>query len=402
MPLDLTQLPNHDPVGARRALHRRGHGRRQDLRRAEGLGHHRLRHQRDQGDGAPDDLEGVLGPDHDHALGQGHGARLPAHHHRQRAQVLRLFVQLDRAGPNWRRPRSCCSQAKPHLFAINSDYKPSMLSGDAVMSICWTGDAVQLRRENEAHGVRPRPRGRRDLDRLLCDPVRLRRTPRAAYALINYLMTPEVNAKEVLFHGYPSTDSAHQRAAAEGAARGSDPLSGGRAAGAAGIRRRRPDHQRGPRRALRALQVGVSRQRPSAPRCPSRGSGGEGGRAMRPVRRPSLALPRIAGRGDAVSAHATAARHRPAAGAEQRSGSCALLHPAAGGGAGLLVRRAGAGRRLSGGLHLRQLPEPAGAADGLQEHADPGADRHRDLPRRRLSARLLPRGQGQRGTRCCC
>ena len=29
----------------------------------------------------------------------------------------------------------------------------------------------------------------------------------AAYALIDYLLTPEINAKEVQAHGYPSTDS---------------------------------------------------------------------------------------------------------------------------------------------------------------------------------------------------
>ena len=29
----------------------------------------------------------------------------------------------------------------------------------------------------------------------------------AAYALIDYLLTPDVNAKEVQAHGYPSTDS---------------------------------------------------------------------------------------------------------------------------------------------------------------------------------------------------
>ena len=29
----------------------------------------------------------------------------------------------------------------------------------------------------------------------------------AAYALIDYLLTPDINAKEVQAHGYPSTDS---------------------------------------------------------------------------------------------------------------------------------------------------------------------------------------------------
>ncbi len=38
-------------------------------------------------------------------------------------------------------------ECKPHLFGINSDYKPSLISGDAWMSVCWTGDAVQLQRD---------------------------------------------------------------------------------------------------------------------------------------------------------------------------------------------------------------------------------------------------------------
>ena len=96
--------------------------------------------------------------------------------------------------------------SKPHLFAINSDYQPSMRSGDAWMTICWTGDAKQLNRDmpeivyvlgkeggelwSDFYAI---PKGAPHID--------------AAYALINYLLTPEVNVKEVLFHGYPVADS---------------------------------------------------------------------------------------------------------------------------------------------------------------------------------------------------
>jgi spermidine/putrescine transport system substrate-binding protein len=95
---------------------------------------------------------------------------------------------------------------KPHLFAINSDYQPSMRSGDAWMTICWTGDAKQLNRDmpeivyvlgkeggelwSDFYAI---PKGAPHID--------------AAYALINYLLTPEVNKAEVLFHGYPVADS---------------------------------------------------------------------------------------------------------------------------------------------------------------------------------------------------
>jgi spermidine/putrescine transport system substrate-binding protein len=97
-------------------------------------------------------------------------------------------------------------EAKPHLFAINSDYQPSMRSGDAWMTICWTGDGKQMNRDmpeieyilgkeggelwSDFYAI---PKGAPHLD--------------AAYALIDFLLTPEVNAKESLFHGYPVADS---------------------------------------------------------------------------------------------------------------------------------------------------------------------------------------------------
>jgi len=96
--------------------------------------------------------------------------------------------------------------AKPHLFGINSDYKPSLISGDAWMSVCWTGDSSQLQRDmpemlyvlakeggeiwSDFYAI---PKGAPNIE--------------AAYALIDFLLTPEINAKEVVAHGYPSTDS---------------------------------------------------------------------------------------------------------------------------------------------------------------------------------------------------
>jgi spermidine/putrescine transport system substrate-binding protein len=96
--------------------------------------------------------------------------------------------------------------AKPHLFAISSDYQPSMRSGDAWMTICWTGDGKQLNRDMpEIAFVLGREGGE-----LWSDFYAIPKgaPPRdAAYALINYLLAPEVNAKEALFHGYPVADS---------------------------------------------------------------------------------------------------------------------------------------------------------------------------------------------------
>lgn len=97
-------------------------------------------------------------------------------------------------------------EVKPHLFAINSDYQPPMRNGDAWMSMCWTGDGKQLNTDiptieyvlgteggeiwSDYYAV---PRGASNRE--------------AGYALINFLLDPAVNAKEVLTHGYPVADS---------------------------------------------------------------------------------------------------------------------------------------------------------------------------------------------------
>ncbi|MCP4381051.1 MAG: spermidine/putrescine ABC transporter substrate-binding protein [Hyphomicrobiales bacterium] len=95
---------------------------------------------------------------------------------------------------------------KPGLFAITSDIQPGMRSGDSWLSMAWTGDGQQLHRDmpeidyvlgkeggelwSDFYAI---PKGAPHVD--------------AAYALINYLIDPEVNAKEVKVHGYPVADS---------------------------------------------------------------------------------------------------------------------------------------------------------------------------------------------------
>lgn len=97
-------------------------------------------------------------------------------------------------------------EVKPHLFAINSDYQPPLRNGDAWMSMCWTGDGKQLNTDipemeyvlgveggeiwSDYYAV---PRGAEHRD--------------AGYALINHMLDPNVNAREVLAHGYPVADS---------------------------------------------------------------------------------------------------------------------------------------------------------------------------------------------------
>jgi spermidine/putrescine transport system substrate-binding protein len=95
---------------------------------------------------------------------------------------------------------------KPHLFGINSDYQPSMRNGDAWASVCWTGDATQLHRDlPEMRYVLGREGGEIWSD-LYAIPKGAP-NPESAYALIDYMLTPDVNAKEAQANGYPPTDS---------------------------------------------------------------------------------------------------------------------------------------------------------------------------------------------------
>jgi spermidine/putrescine transport system substrate-binding protein len=95
---------------------------------------------------------------------------------------------------------------KPHLFGINSDYQPSMRNGDAWASVAWTGDATQMHRDlPEIVYVLGKEGGEIWSDFYAVPKGAPNRE--AAYALIDYLLTPEINAKEVVAHGYPSMDS---------------------------------------------------------------------------------------------------------------------------------------------------------------------------------------------------
>lgn len=95
---------------------------------------------------------------------------------------------------------------KPHLFAISSDYQPSMRSGDAWVAMAWTGDGKQLNRDMpEIEYVVAKEGGEIWSDFYAVPKGAPHRD--AAYALINFLLDPQVNAREALFHGYPVADS---------------------------------------------------------------------------------------------------------------------------------------------------------------------------------------------------
>lgn len=96
--------------------------------------------------------------------------------------------------------------AKPHLFAINSDYQPSMRSGDAWMTVCWTGDGKQMNRDMPEIEYIIGKEGGEIWSDFYAVPKDAPHKD-AGYALINFLLDPKVNVKEQMFHGYPTADS---------------------------------------------------------------------------------------------------------------------------------------------------------------------------------------------------
>lgn len=97
-------------------------------------------------------------------------------------------------------------KAKPHLYAINSDYQPPLRNGDAWMSMCWTGDGKQLHTDIPEMAYVLGAEGGEIWSDYYAVPKGAEHRA-AGYALINFLLDPAVNAKEVLAHGYPVADS---------------------------------------------------------------------------------------------------------------------------------------------------------------------------------------------------
>jgi spermidine/putrescine transport system substrate-binding protein len=96
--------------------------------------------------------------------------------------------------------------AKPHLFAITSDYQPAFRNGDAWLGICWTGDGKQLHKDLPEIDYRLGKEGGEVWTDFYAVP-KSAPNREGGYALINFLLDPAVNAAEVSFHGQPSTDS---------------------------------------------------------------------------------------------------------------------------------------------------------------------------------------------------
>jgi spermidine/putrescine transport system substrate-binding protein len=97
--------------------------------------------------------------------------------------------------------------AKKHFFAITSDYQPPMRNNDAWIAMAWTGDGVQLNRDIPTIQYVIGSEGGElwsDFFAVVAGaPHR-----EAAYAFLDFMATPKVQAKDAEFHGYPVVDSA--------------------------------------------------------------------------------------------------------------------------------------------------------------------------------------------------
>ena len=97
-------------------------------------------------------------------------------------------------------------EVKPHLFAINSDYQPSMRSTDAWMTMCWTNDGAQLNRDMPEIAYVLGADGGEIWTDFYAIPASAPNKP-AAYALLNFLMDPANAAREHIANGAPTTDA---------------------------------------------------------------------------------------------------------------------------------------------------------------------------------------------------
>ena len=97
-------------------------------------------------------------------------------------------------------------RVKPHLYAINSDYQPSLRATDAWMSMCWTNDGAQLNRDIPELQFTLGSDGGEIWSDFYAIPAAAANKP-AGYALMNFLMDPQNAVMEHIANGAPATDS---------------------------------------------------------------------------------------------------------------------------------------------------------------------------------------------------
>ena len=96
-------------------------------------------------------------------------------------------------------------EAKPHLFAITSDYQPAFRNGDAWLGICWTGDGKQLNRDIPAIKYVIAKEGGEIWTDFYAIP-KSAPNREGGYALMNFLLDPAINKNECIAHGYATPD----------------------------------------------------------------------------------------------------------------------------------------------------------------------------------------------------
>ncbi len=97
-------------------------------------------------------------------------------------------------------------EAKPHLFAITSDYQPPLRNEDAWLAMAWTGDAAQVNRDYpDTKYVLGSEGGEIWEDNWAI----VENAPHkdAAYAFLDFMIDPAIAAKETEFHGYAQVDA---------------------------------------------------------------------------------------------------------------------------------------------------------------------------------------------------
>ena len=91
---------------------------------------------------------------------------------------------------------------KPKLYAITSDVQPPLRNLDSWMSIAWTGDGLQVGRDNpDGRYVVATDGGELWIDSYTVAADSPHRD--AAYAFLDFILSPEIAAKETEFCLYP-------------------------------------------------------------------------------------------------------------------------------------------------------------------------------------------------------
>ena len=133
---------------------------------------------------------------------------------------------------------------KPKLFAISSDVQPPLRALDTWLSIAWTGDGVQVGRDNEdARYLVATDGGELWIDSYTVAADAPHRD--AAYAFLNYITQPEQAARGDGVLPLPARQRQGDRArCADEIKNNAGDLSAGRLAGQARVRRQRDVQQR--------------------------------------------------------------------------------------------------------------------------------------------------------------